>query len=400
MKKLLFCIVVFIFSAVIQVSAAETEVNIENFTSVDNWSGSSSTSSALSVNTEEEYIKNGETSLKLNYPVSSSGSTFNITHTDWKNGGLTVPDGDSDMIVSKIGVWLYMSEADDNIEMYIRTKNTNTSKIIDSDKYLLDFSGWKYLTFDVDSTTNYIYSIVVRRVEKKENIVEKNIYLDSINAIYTYDPQYKEELDVSTDIADGANRVSPDISKIVCEFANPIEDAEEPFRVVFEPFIDCEVKKITAKQYEIVLKDSFTANSAYTMSLLGISDIYGQTLDKTINFSTSYFKLQINEIKNNDNIINNAGDIRSGNMDISLEMQGYGKLLDGKNAWMFCSVFDRNNKMIGLKVKQIILSNKVINDSISFDVTGEGQKISLFILDSLSERNIIESVEMVGEAND
>lgn len=394
MKKIFLFIALFVFS--VSLSAGAAGITVESFEQDDPvaaWSGSSSVKNALVQNIDSTYIKDGESSLKVVYPVSSNGSKFSLIHKNYKNGGLAIPSDES-MIVTKIGIWVYMPEADDNIKMYVKTKNPRSTAVVSSDSVLLNFVGWKYLTFDIDSTSTYLYSIQIERVEKQENTAEKYIYLDAVEAVYEYDPQYKVDLKTETDIKDGAERIAPDIKKIVCTFTTPIATEENLFTASFTPAVDCEIKKTSDPcVFEIQLNENLQTNTEYTLTLSGITDVYGQMDEYTMHFSTKSFHLDITKIKNNGSSVTDISDISSGTLELSYEMQSYDTATDGSEVWLFCGVTDENGKMTGLKVKKVTLSNAEKNDTISFDVSGGADKIQLFVLKSLTERSITECVE-------
>lgn len=399
MRKLLFCIAALMCSLIVNVSAAETKTTIDGFTNVADWSGSSS-KSQLSINESAEYVKEGNTSLMITYPVSASGKSYSFYHSNYKNGGLPIPEAEEGKIVDKIGLWVYMPSADDNLKVYIQTKNPSTTSFIKSEEQLFDFTGWKYLTFDINSTDNYVRAICIDKVTSKPYETETYIYMDSLDVIYTYDPAYAVNLDVTMSIEDGAERVAPDIGEILCDFTTPIADGELLFNVEFEPAVENEIQKVTDKQYKIVLKNSLAANQSYTMSIVGVNDIYEQTLDKTISFSTSYFDLGIESIEQNSAAITDVSDIESGNLQVTVSMKNYEENLNGKTAWLFFSVLSPENKLLGIKVKPVILGSAEINETLDLSVSEGAEKITVFLLDSLTYRNIIESITRVGELND
>ena len=397
MKKLLFCIAVLMCSFILSVSAAENQITIDSFTSVDEWGGSSSSKLQLSINESAEYVKEGNTSLMITYPASTSGKSYSFYHSNYRNGGLPIPEAEEGKIVDKIGLWVYMPSADDNLKVYIQTKNPAVSSYIKSEEQLLDFTGWSYLTFDVNSTDNYVRAICIDKVASKPYETETYIYMDSLDVIYAYDPAYAVELDVKMSIEDGAERVAPDIGEILCDFTTPIADGEQLFSVEFEPAVENEIQKVTDKQYKIVLKNSLEANKSYTMSICGVNDMYEQTLDKTISFSTSYFDLGIDSIEQNSAVITNVSDIESGNVQIAVSMKNYAENLNGETAWLFCSVLGAENKLLGIKVIPVTLGAAEMNETLDFSVGGGAEEITVFLLDSLTDRNIIESVTRVGE---
>lgn len=397
MKKILFCIAALMCSLIINVSAADTAVTIDSFTSADDWSGGSS-KSQLSLNESAEYVKDGSTSLKVTYPASATGKSYNFYHKNYKDGGLPIPEAEEGKIAVKIGLWVYMPEADDNLKVYIQTKNPQATSFIKSEEQLLDFTGWKYLTFDINSTDNYIRAICIDKVASKQYETEMYIYMDSLEVIYTYDPAYMVDLNISTSIADGAERVAPDISEIVCDFTTPVEDGDKLFTVEFEPAVENEIQKVTDKQYKIVLKNGLIPNQSYRMSIQGVNDIYEQTLDAAIGFSTSYFDLAIDGIEQNSAVITDVGDIKAGSVKIAVSMKNYEENLNGKTAWMFCSVLSAENKLLGIEVKPVILSDEETAVTLDFNVNGNAGKISVFLLDSLTDRSIIESITRESEA--
>ncbi len=399
MKKLLFCIAVLMCSLIVNVSAAETKITIDSFTNVEEWSGSSS-KSQLSINELEEYVKEGNTSLMITYPVSLNGKNYNFYHKNYKNGGLAIPAAEEGKIIDKVGIWVYVPEADDNLQLFLQTKNPATTSFIKSEEQLLDFTGWKYLTFDINSTDNYIRAICIEKVANKPYETEKYIYMDSLDIIYAYDPAYAVDLDVTTSITDGEERVTPDIGEIVCDFTTPVADGEQLFSVEFSPAVECEIQKVTDQQYKIVLKNNLEANQNYTMSIRGVNDIYEQTLDKIITFSTAYFDLMIDRIEQDSVTITNIDNIEPGNVKVTVSTENYNENLNGKTVWLFCSMLSSENKLFGIKVRPITLESSKITEMLDFDVIGVPEKINIFVLDSLTDRNIVQSITKAGELND
>ena len=121
--------------------AAESSEIVETFTeeSFAQWTAGGTAN--IAVNTDLQYVKDGDTSLQVKYPKSNRGTEINVINNNWKNGGLRLPDIDEGMIVSKIGMWVYGCN-DDNVQLSIFTKNQNTSSMVESAKTLLNFSDW------------------------------------------------------------------------------------------------------------------------------------------------------------------------------------------------------------------------------------------------------------------
>ena len=394
MKKgiVLLCTIIMVTVSMISVSA-ESVKKAESFENLESWFTSSANSSYVSLNTESEYIKDGSASLCVTYPVNTNGKEISIAHTDWQSGGLKLPSADTGLNISGIGMWIYGCN-DSNIQIFISTRNTNSSAIVKSNPVVLDFSGWKYIKFDVDVTTNYIYGITVKHVERAANTEAKNIYMDSADVIYTYDISQKTELTVNSNITDGAVRVEPD-KDLECVFSNPI-DSNYMFNVTVEPEADFEINKINDKEFVIDFIEPLAAATQYTVNINGITDVFGQTAEKEISFMTASFKLELSEMESEGTTITDLENASSGEFSVMLAMQSFDTALIGEEVLVFCSVFDENDVMTGIGMKKVLLSDTVSEPKLEMTIGDNAKTAKVFVINSLNNRSIIEKIEIGG----
>lgn len=372
--------------------AAESSEIVETFTeeSFAQWTAGGTAN--IAVNTDLQYVKDGDTSLQVKYPKSNRGTEINIINNNWKNGGLQLPDIDEGMIVSKIGMWVYGCN-DDNVQLSIFTKNQNTSSMVESAKTLLNFSDWKYIEFDVDSTTNFLYSIVVKRVERKENPEDKYLYIDAVSVRYSYDPSARQDFKAECSVADGAARVHLD-AELVYTFTNPIDESNL-FQAAVEPATAFKIEKISSKSYKLIFDEDLQATTQYRVTLSGITDVFGQVIDElAISFRTVDFDMQTLSIINNGSAIESAVGAEPGTLEMSVSVQSFRAGEQETEAYMFCSLYDENGYMIGVDCKKLVLSDQKNTVDLTMTPSATVKRAEIFLIDSLDTRGIIEHIHM------
>lgn len=373
--------------------ASDEQNVVESFDTVDNWLVTDA--DKISLNTDAEYVKEGTGSLCLRYPVAKRGNDLYISHAEWNNGGLRLTTSNDGLVVKKIGMWVYGC-GDDNIQMQISTKSAGESSNIISEPCLLDFEGWKYISFGVSDKTEALFYINVRRVDRNiENPEDKYIYIDELGVEYGYDMSQKNELDSVSNIADGALRVPLDAAPEYT-FSNII-DEENMVDVQVSPQIDFSLEKISSKQYCIRFDKPLEIATQYKINFSNVTDIFGQEMNKNFSFTTFDFDLEVQKISNNGTEIERITEAEAGELSLELSLQSYAEVNPNNESLVICSVFDENGYMTGFACQRARLSRQQQTVAINLETSEKPVRGEVFILDSVNNRKIVEHVSLRGE---
>lgn len=378
-----FLIICFLLFGTALCSAASAKTyKVDNFESVEQWAGSSKAEKNISVNEEKAFIKSGNTSLKVSYPQSTSGNNFTITHTDWRNGGMPISKKEEGYNAQKLGMWVYGC-SDANISITVKTQGSNQSGRVDSvDVQTLDFEGWKYLEFTVDPGTEFLYGIVVKSVSKIANVQEW-FYIDSLDVIYEPNQSTMVDLDVQSDILDGAERVDVDCT-LNYTFTNPLVEGN-PFEIEIFPAVDFRVIRNDDKHFSVQFGEPLKMASEYTVSFKNVKDVYEQTTEKEFHFYTKTAATQIVKMESNDAAVNSVKGLRD-ELSVTVSYRNFTEDSNGETAIL--AVYDQNEVLIGINCVSVPKSTS--DFVLSTKLKGESEKASVIILKSLAERKIID----------
>lgn len=373
--------------------ASDEQNVVESFDTVDSWLVTDV--DKISLNTNAEYVKEGTGSLCLRYPAAKRGNDLYISHKDWTNGGLRLKTENDGLVVKKIGMWVYGCN-DNNIKMQISTKAMGESSAKVSESYLLDFEGWKYISFEVSDKTEALVYINVLRVDRTiENPQDKYIYIDGLSVEYGYDMSQKKELDIISNIADGALRVPLDAAPEYT-FSNII-DEENMFNVQVSPQIDFSLEKISGKQYRIRFDKPLEIATKYQINFSNVTDIFGQEMDKSFSFTTFDFDLEVQKISNNGTEIERITEAEAGELSLELSLQSYGEVNPNNESLVICSVFDENGYMTGFACQRARLSRQQQTVTLTLEASEKPVRGEVFVLDSVNNRKIVEHIGLGGE---
>lgn len=380
--------------SVFEAVRAKDEARVaESFETVESWLATDA--DKISLNTDKAYVKDGDGSLCLLYPAARRGNDLYITNTAWNSGGFRLPPADDGLVVSKIGMWVYGC-GDSNIQMKISTKVSGETSNVISEPCLLDFWGWKYLSFDVNNKTEALIYINVQRVSNKiENLQDKHIYIDALSVEYDYDPSQKAELDVSSSIVSGAVRIPIDAAPVFT-FTNII-DENNMFDIHVSPQTEFSLEKISGKQYRMLFGRPLEPATQYHIKLIGVIDIFGQTLDKEFSFTTADFSLEVLKLFSNGAEIERITEAEAGEVSLQISLQSYIEVNPDNEALVMCSVFDANGYMTGFACQRVRLSQLKQTVTLTMNTSQKAIRGEVFVLDSMSNRRIVEHVSLGGE---
>ena len=190
-------------------------------------------SGSCSINTDLEYVKFGEKSLKIEFNLKGTTGTVG---TQIGNGGLVKIPGTP----TAIGMWLYATESAQGAWIRLQYQENNSSAAQYADFQVegqtgelhIDWVGWKYLEAPLDTTLKYPisvkYLVRVMGVSESERI-NGVIYVDSLRAVYgfkndDFDSPYIENINpeketylttqtVSFDVKDEGTGINKDAIK-------------------------------------------------------------------------------------------------------------------------------------------------------------------------------------------
>lgn len=139
-------------------------------------------SCSLSINTNLDYVRYGEKSLKINFDLSKTSGT--VGSQVWTGERLTINGSPT-----AIGMWIYATASAKGawIRMQYYSSETNGAKYADFGE--IDWIGWKYCEAPIDTKVTYPVSIqyLVRIMAVNESQrVKGTIYVDQLRAVYGF----------------------------------------------------------------------------------------------------------------------------------------------------------------------------------------------------------------------
>ena len=388
-----------VLAAVLAVSAwtvsfAKTETIImESFSSVDHWKQTNA--DKVSLCTDSDYVKEGGSSLRLLYPVSAQKGEYDFTSTSWSTGGFEMPAAAPGMTATSIGIWVYGS-GNDNLTLSFNISDAQR-KIVETEKKVLDFEGWQYLTFDLSKDAAYagkthIYSILLKWIEKVPNETAEYIYLDALDVTFGPDPQLKEELKVFSSLENGAEDVglNPLIS---LRFTNMLEEGEIE-KITIEPAAPFTVEQTGDKTYMLSFTEDLTASMAYTLCFNGITDVYGQTLTERIGFTTAAFSIEVHTMQSNGGEIADITQAQAGTFALDFACMNNNPALAGKDVLVFCAVYDSEGHMAGIASRKIILTDAAVPAAMEMQLKRDAAVGMVFVIDEA--RGLVAKTQLKG----
>ena len=139
-------------------------------------------SGSCEINTDLDYVKYGEKSLKINFKLAGTTGTVGTqigTGTNLKISGTP----------TAIGMWVYATPSSKGAWIRIQYAQTGSSGALYADFGTIDWEGWKYLEAPIDSTVKYPisikYLIRIMGVEESQRL-NGVIYVDQLRAVYGF----------------------------------------------------------------------------------------------------------------------------------------------------------------------------------------------------------------------
>lgn len=371
----------------------DKNIIVESFETVENWLAMDA--DKISLNTDKAYVKEGEASLCLRYPAAKRGNNLYITPNEWDKGGFRLVPPAEKMIITKVGMWVYGC-GDNNMKMQIATKSPEEESNVTSETRLLNFTGWKYISFEVSDKTDALFYINVSRVDGNiENPQDKYIYIDALSAEYDFDMSQVEELEADSSIAEGATRVPLDVAP---EFTfNNIIDEDAAFDIQISPQIGFSLEKMSDKQYQMRFDRQLAIATQYQIKFSGVTDIYGQKLDKAFSFTTLDFGLEVLKLSSNGTEIERITEAEAGELSLQLSLQSYAEVNPNNEALVMCSIFDANGYMTGFACQRVQLSQQQQTVTLALNTSQAPVRGEVFVLDSINNRRIVEHTGLGGE---
>ncbi|MCM3127975.1 S-layer homology domain-containing protein [Paenibacillus provencensis] len=169
-----------------EVNVGVPPVVLEEFESIENYkaSGAAYNSVEVDLNTDPDYIRSGDGSIKLSYDfVGKIGTSGAYVSANSKAENIQIPG-----YPQKIGMWVYGDGQKHWLRAQVRDGN-NADFAIDftgADNGV-DWTGWKYVeaTVPAGKTTPLTMDLPVRYMETNNNNKTAGaIYIDQIRAIY------------------------------------------------------------------------------------------------------------------------------------------------------------------------------------------------------------------------
>ncbi len=376
------------------VGLAKTEtIVVESFDSIDQWKQTNA--DKVSLCTDMTYVKDGKSSMRLLYPVNAEKGEWDFTSTSWNTGGFALPPADPGMAITSIGIWVYGS-GNDNLTLSLNLSDSD-KKIVESEKKVLDFEGWQYLTFDLSADAQYagkdhIYSMLLKWIDKVPNETDEYIYLDALDVTYGPDPNLKEEFKVTSSLADGEADVS--LKPVVSlDFTNMLEEGEID-KISVTPQAPFSVSQTGDKSYVLTFTEDLAPTTEYVLCLDGITDVYGQVLSESITFRTAAFYITVNAMQSNGGGITDITQAQAGELKIDLACMNSNPELAGKTVLVFCTVYDAEGYMAGIASRRITLSDSEAAANVAMQLKNNAATGLVFVLDEA--RGLISKLEMKG----
>ena len=139
-------------------------------------------SGSCEINTDLQYVRYGEKSLKINFNLAGTTGTVGTqigTGTNLKISGTP----------TAIGMWVYATPSSYGAWIRIQYAQTGSSGALYADFGTIDWEGWKYLEAPIDATVKYPisikYLIRIMGVEESQRL-NGVIYVDQLRAVYGF----------------------------------------------------------------------------------------------------------------------------------------------------------------------------------------------------------------------
>lgn len=156
----------------------DSETVLDGFESFLWTSGGCYGASGYGLNTDQNYVKDGNGSGKFVIPAKKGFDDGEYVYTN--NGfGVNVPSAPEGKVLKKIGMWVYGTNTEGT---YLRpTLRTDTNNFYRPFGNIdLNFEGWKYIEAEVDSKVTKFYNIQIQNTTDTDSI----FYIDKISAVY------------------------------------------------------------------------------------------------------------------------------------------------------------------------------------------------------------------------
>ncbi|MBE7044557.1 MAG: hypothetical protein E7397_03435 [Ruminococcaceae bacterium] len=362
---------------------------LESFEATENKWNANAPYVVTEINAEAEYIKDGNQSLKMAYPQDGMGYYLPMQYQE--STGYPVANIVGSKKLQKIGVWVYNTAATEDVKLFVQTRGTS-NKNITSPNVLLDFTGWKYVEFEVPADTTKLMNFQINSVRSTQ--ASGTVYLDAVSAIYAFDESEKVDLTVSSSLLDQAERVSAN-PEIVYTFSNPIEE-DLTTRITIEPEAEYSLDKLDDKAFSLKL-ENLTPATPYTVTWTEVTDIYNQKVSKSFTFRTAD---EFIDLKAGEDIITNTSQIEAGDYSYTLSLVNYNEEACGATRLVLLSFYDAQGVMTGIAAADMQIAEAVGEESISGALSGTLAEapatVKAIVLDSWADRALSTLFELGG----
>ena len=139
-------------------------------------------SGACSINTNLDYVRYGEKSLKIDFNLKGTTGTVGTQISTGSNLAISGTP-------TAIGMWVYATPSAKGAWIRLQYSQTGSSGALYADFGTIDWLGWKYLEAPIDSTVTYPisvkYLIRIMGVNESQRL-NGTIYVDQLRAVYGF----------------------------------------------------------------------------------------------------------------------------------------------------------------------------------------------------------------------
>ena len=139
-------------------------------------------SGSCEINDNLEYVRYGSKSLKINFNLK--GTTGTVGTQIWTGSNISISG-----TPTAIGMWVYATESARGAWIRLQYAQSGSSGALYADFGHIDWTGWKYLEAEIDTTVKYPisvkYLVRIMAVDESERI-DGVIYVDGLRAVYGF----------------------------------------------------------------------------------------------------------------------------------------------------------------------------------------------------------------------
>ena len=274
-------------SAKVVVSIGQLPVEITGFendscgTKTNQWRNTQigGGSGECSINTDLKYVRYGDKSLKIDFNLAKTTGTVG---TQIGNGGNVSIAGTP----TAIGMWVYATESSKGAWIRLQYSQSGSTGALYADFGHIDWTGWKYLEAELDTTIKYPisvkYLVRIMGVTEEERL-NGTIYVDNLRAVYGFtndDINYPEIKNVSPKENGFTSTTTQSVSFDILDYETGINKDKTKF------YLDGkEITNLLIKDIQNGFNVSWTPSALIPLSN-GNHNVLVRCEDNTGNFTT------------------------------------------------------------------------------------------------------------------